>query len=67
VIEKWLQYTCDGCGETEQSGDPNESARDVRARIKEQYGWRNFGRLDYCPECVKRGLAAQRAEGFDNG
>jgi len=67
VIEKWLQYTCDGCGETEQSGNPNESARDVRARIKEQYGWRNVGRLDYCPECVKRGLAAQRAEGFDNG
>lgn len=66
MIEKWLQYTCDGCGDTDQSGDPNESARDVRARIKE-YGWRNVGRLDYCPDCVKHGLAAQRAEGFDNG
>lgn len=63
MIEKWLQYTCDGCGETDSSGDPNESAKDVRARIKE-YGWRNYGRLDYCKSCVDCGLAAERAEGF---
>lgn len=66
MIEKWLQYTCDGCGETDQSGEPNESARDVRTRLK-GYGWQNFGRLDYCPDCVQRGLAAERAEGFEHG
>jgi len=64
MIEKWIQYTCDGCGETESDGDPNVSAKDVRARIKKDYGWRKYGRLDYCPDCVHKGLAAERVEGF---
>lgn len=64
MIEKWLQYTCDACGETEQAAAPNESARECRQRIK-GYGWANFGRLDYCPNCVAAGYAKERAEGFD--
>jgi len=63
MIEKWLQYTCDGCGETEQCGDPNATAKEVRKHIK-QYGWKNIGRLDYCQACVDSGLARDRVEGF---
>ncbi len=66
MIEKWLQYTCDGCGETETADAPNETAAECRRRIRE-YGWANRGRLDYCPECVKDGAAARRDEGFGNG
>jgi uncharacterized protein CbrC (UPF0167 family) len=66
MIEKWLQYTCDGCGETETDGDPNVTAREVRERLR-GYGWRNGGRLDYCPNCVKDGAAARREQGFGNG
>ncbi len=63
VIEKWLQYTCDGCGETETADAPNESVAECRRRIRE-YGWVNHGRLDYCPDCVKDGAAKRREEGF---
>lgn len=63
MIEKWLQYTCDGCGETEQSADPNATAKAVRQEIR-KFGWKNHGRLDYCKSCVELGLAAERVEGF---
>lgn len=63
MIEKWLQYTCDGCGNTEASGDSNATAKEVRQEIR-KFGWRNYGRLDYCKDCVESGLAKERAEGF---
>lgn len=66
MIEKWLQYTCDGCGETETDGTPNISAADVRKHIRTQYGWKNFGSLDYCRECVADGKAARRDTGFES-
>lgn len=65
MIESWLQYTCDGCGETEYSPDSNIT----RAKVREElatYGWKHFaGGLDYCPKCVKRGIAAERYTGMN--
>lgn len=65
MIEKWLQYTCDGCGETEQSGTPNITAKEIRAELYSGYGWRNYGKLDYCPYCVEKGNAKNRVEEFN--
>lgn len=63
MIEKWLQYHCDGCGDTDQHLVPNESAKQARQEMKKR-GWKNYGRLDYCKSCVECGNAAERVEGF---
>ena len=60
VTKTWLQWTCDGCGETNTSTEPNETRTQARAGLKKN-GWKHFaGDLDYCPKCVKRGIAARR-------
>ncbi|NHR04407.1 hypothetical protein HA052_04280 [Chromobacterium haemolyticum] len=59
MIETWAQYTCDGCGVTEYTGAANETRKQVRAELR-KYGWRAYGRLDYCRECVKKGNARKR-------
>lgn len=60
MIETWRQWTCDGCGETENTTEPNKTKSEVRADLKAS-GWQHFaGDLDYCPRCVKLGVAARR-------
>jgi len=59
VIETWLQWTCDGCGDTEHHAQPNVSKSAVREYLKGR-GWRNYGSLDYCPKCVQNGNASRR-------
>lgn len=63
MIEKWVQITCDGCGETSCGEGSNETANEKRQEMK-QYGWVSFGRLDYCRQCVQVGHAKRRATGF---
>lgn len=53
MIEVWLQYTCDGCDQTEYTTMPNESKAELNKGLKED-GWRVHGRLHYCNTCVKR-------------
>lgn len=60
MIESWLQWTCDGCGETEYHPHSNTTRTQARSELKAS-GWRAYaGDLDYCPRCVKRGIAARR-------
>ena len=59
MLEVWIQWTCDGCGETESTPLPNETKAEVRKMLREG-GWRCFGKLDYCPKCVKNGKAENR-------
>ena len=59
MIEKWLQFTCDGCGATDYHPFPNETQAVVRSSLKKG-GWRSYGKLDYCAKCVKNGNAAKR-------
>lgn len=60
MLESWLQWTCDGCGETEYHVQSNVTRAQARAELKGA-GWKYFsGDLDYCPRCVKRGIAARR-------
>jgi hypothetical protein len=58
MIEKWLQITCDGCGETETNSFPNETNKTFR-EFMAQYGWKSIGKLDYCRKCnqLKKGKA----------
>ena len=65
MIESWLQYTCDGCGETEYFPQSNVTRAKVREDLKKS-GWQHFtGDLDYCSKCVKRGIAAERYTGMN--
>lgn len=60
MIETWHQWTCNGCGVTENTAFPNLTKADVRGDLKAQ-GWKHFpGDLDYCPKCVKSGSAKRR-------
>lgn len=59
MLESWIQYTCDGCGETEYHGESNATRAEVREHLKAG-GWRSYGLLDYCPRCVKNGNASRR-------
>lgn len=60
MIETWFQWTCDGCGETENYPLPSVLKSEVREYL-EKRGWRHFpGNLDYCQRCVKNGAAKCR-------
>lgn len=59
MIETWKQYTCDGCGETENHPSPGVTNKEVREYMR-GYGWRSYGLLDYCAECVRNGNARRR-------
>lgn len=59
MLESWIQYTCDGFGETESFPNPDTTRSDVRESLKTG-GWRSHGVLDYCPRCVKNGNARRR-------
>ena len=64
-MERWLQITCDGCGETECNTAPNETVASFRLEMHHQYRWRKVGRFDYCGRCVKDGTAARRENIFN--
>lgn len=59
MLETWIQWTCDGCGDTESFPSPNETKGHVRAELRKG-GWRSYGQLDYCPRCVTSGAARRR-------
>ena len=59
MLESSIQWTCDGCGETEVWHEMNVTKQEVRAQLREG-GWRSYGVLDYCPKCVKNGNARRR-------
>lgn len=60
MIEKWVQWTCDGCGATEYYPLPNTPMAEVRAQLRKSGFQQKSGGLDYCPVCVKNGNAARR-------
>lgn len=59
MLETWVQWTCDGCGETEYHSESNVTKGEVREYLKTRK-WRSYGTLDYCPKCVKNGNARRR-------
>lgn len=59
MLETWIQWTCNGCGETEYFMLPDSTRKEVRTHLKGK-GWRSYGTLDYCPECVRSGAAKRR-------
>lgn len=52
MIEVWLQYSCDGCDETEYTTMPNETKAELNEDLKQE-GWKVFGKLHYCKDCVR--------------
>lgn len=65
MLETWIQWTCDGCGETENHPAPNVTKAEVRESLK-NFGWRSIGVLDFCPKCVKNGNAKRRETDMNN-
>lgn len=62
MIEKYIQITCDGCGDIEWS------LADVgMAEFKAEFipGWRHRGRKSLCCACVKRGVRWKDAKMHD--
>lgn len=59
MLETAIQYTCDGCGDTEIFSRMNVTKGEVRESLK-QLGWRSYGTLDYCKKCVENGNAKDR-------
>jgi len=60
MIETWHQWTCNGCGATENTDTPCMTIAQVRAQLKAD-GWQHVkGDLDYCPRCVANGNARKR-------
>jgi hypothetical protein len=47
---------CDKCGENNGCDDRCNSAKQIRARRKED-GWKKIGRYDFCPECADQARA----------
>jgi len=63
MLEKYLQITCDGCGETETTDGIQNTANGFRQKMF-KYGWRNYEKLDYCNNCVVTGIAKKRNSVF---
>lgn len=63
MLETGIQWTCDGCGNTEVWPEINVTKSEVRKKMK-QDGWQSYGQLDYCPACVKAGAARRRDTGM---
>lgn len=53
MIEKYIEITCDGCGEIEWS-----PANVPMSEFKTDYipSWKHRGAKDLCPKCVDRGI-----------
>jgi hypothetical protein len=61
VIERWLQITCDECGETDNSTWPNLTLREFRQDLGKLFVKR--GGRDLCAECAKKERDANRVQG----
>lgn len=59
MLETTIQWTCDGCGKTEVWPEMNVTRQAVRATLR-LGGFRHYGGLDYCPDCVANGLSRLR-------
>lgn len=46
MIERWLQITCDHCGETDNSTAPNMTIAEFRVDLSRC--WRKVGNQDAC-------------------
>ncbi len=67
MLEVWIQWSCDGCEETtEFHHAPDATKREIRAMLAEG-GWKSYGRLDYCPDCVKLGNHKKRTSLYQSG
>lgn len=53
MIERYIQISCDACGETDWS-QANETMREFKAACIPE--WKLRGRKALCPECVRRGV-----------
>ena len=52
MIERWLQITCDHCGETDNSVMPHMTVVEFMKYLK-QSGWRRVGNKHACSkECA---------------
>lgn len=49
MIERWLQITCDNCGETDNSTAPNMTAVEFLRDLR-QSSWRKIGSDHACSE-----------------
>lgn len=56
MIERWLQVTCDYCGETETSTSPDQTATEFLADISPP--WRKVKRGHACSERCAEALAS---------
>jgi len=52
MIESFLQVSCDGCGNTEQGGESNQTRANLALDLRDR-GWLVVRRLHYCPDCVR--------------
>lgn len=52
MIEKYIEITCDRCGEIEWSAS-NETMREFKSGSIGR--WKHRGRLSLCPACVAAG------------
>jgi len=51
MIERWLQITCDECGETDFSTDPNMAILEFMLSVRDHF--RKFGNKHLCQACAK--------------
>ena len=67
MIESWLQTSCDGCDDRDPAWAelPNTTRAELRNALHKG-GWRSFGKLDYCPTCVKLGRHLKRESIYDS-
>lgn len=66
MLETSFQITCNGCGDTDGWPEMNVTKARVRAALAKS-GWQSYGALDYCPECIKRGVAKRRENRVASG
>lgn len=66
MIEVSLQWTCDSCGMTEIWPELDANKKTVRAALRAG-GWRTYGALDYCPDCVARGYSSPKNRQYRRG
>lgn len=64
MIESYLQITCDGCGVVEPDSVPYTTYKVFRQEMR-KYGWRNYGKLDYCSICVANSKATDHYSIFE--
>jgi hypothetical protein len=65
MMERWLQITCDGCGETECNTMPNETVDSFRREMRVS-GWRKTGRFDFCGRCRREPSIDKNLSIFDS-